>query len=126
MPSNSRNKKSTICLLCLGDRFKGFKLEKKSIKTSAEQHHKFLLHNEMLPVWYDKNDIKKRNPKYHIPKELQDLTESEVLLIQRYSAYIPVFHMSKGQTGLKGHCVCFIQDINSVCNDLPRKKCNVV
>lgn len=116
-----------ICSLCYSQHDSDFKFDTDSQKTKSEQRHEYYLKNEMLPVWYEKDDlIERKNPKYHVPDELQDLTNGEILLIQRYSAYIPVFHMSKGQTALKGHCVCFFQDTASVCEELPRKKCNIV
>ena len=121
----SCTKELKICSLCKTDT--KIKFDKKSTMTNEQQRHKYLLDNEILPVWYKENDlVTRKEPQYHIPKELSELTTAEVLLIQRYSAYIPVFHMSKGHTGFKGHCVCFIQDTQEVCNELPRKKCHMV
>ena len=122
---SSTTKTSKLCSLCKSE--KKFKIDKNSSLTSNEQRHQFLLKHEMLPVWYEENDLEsKLVPQYHIPSELSDLTTVEILLIQRYSAYVPIFHMSKGHTGMKGHCVCFIQDTQEVCNELPRKSCSVV
>ena len=120
-PSSS----SRLCSLCKND--KKIKIDKNIKSSGKDQRHQYLLKNEMLPVWYKEDDLQSRlNPQYHIPSELSELTTVEILLIQRYSAYVPIFHMSKGHTGMKGHCVCFIQDTQEVCNELPRKSCNVV
>ena len=49
------------------------------------------------------------------------------MLIQIYSAYVPVFCINrKGNVGYKGHCVCFPQDLNQVCESLPRTKTDVI
>ena len=76
----------------------------------------------ILPIWYnDKNE-----KQFHIPNELQDLTVSEQLLIQRLSGYIPLVHIKNGTFGIKGSCCAFRQDITEVCNSLPRKRVEMV
>ena len=122
---NQKSKNNLICSLCLSD--KRYEYNKSSSLTHAQQRHQFLLDHEMLPVWYHVDDlILRKNPQYEVPNELSSLTDGEILLIQRYSPLVPVFHMSKGNTGMKGHCVCFIQNNDYVCNELPKKKCNIV
>ena len=124
--TNTSSINDKMCAICLGEKQRN-KYNSKSPLTRHEQQHVYLLKNEILPVWYKHEDIlTKKNPQYHIPEELSSLTDGEILLIQRYSPLVPVFHMSKGTTGIRGHCVCFVQDSNSVCNELPRKKCNIV
>lgn len=68
-----------------------------------------------LPTW---NDGKKEY--YNVPVELQGLREGEKLLIQRVSVYVPLLHLQYGQIGARGHVCCFTQDVQEVCNVLPR------
>lgn len=125
IPTDKSTSHQKLCSTCSSDR--RFKVDKKSLLTPSEQRHQFLLKNEMLPVWYKKDDLEtKHNPQYHVPDELNNLTTAEILLIQRYSAFVPVYHMSQGNTGMKGHCVCFLQNTQEVCDVLPRTKCNIV
>lgn len=85
-------------------------------RCSQEKHeHKFNNNNKALPTW-SKNGI----IYYHIPKELQNLTFAEKLLIQRVSPLIPVIHIKNGILGLRGHIVSFHQDISNITNILPR------
>ena len=121
----ARNK-SGVCDTC--QKMEGFVFEKTNHeKNYAEQLHQFYLDNEMLPVWYDENDHERKFPHYEIPDELKNMTFTEQMLIQMYSAYVPVFCINnKGNIGYKGHCVCFPQNINQVCESLPRKKSDIV
>ena len=80
--------------------------------------HPIMLEKEMLPVWRDKDGV----VHYDIPIELQDLRFGEQIMIQHYSPYISLKHIRSGSFGLKGHCCCFAQDIDGVCDMLPRKK----
>ena len=100
--------------------------KKLSSKEKAKHLQNYLLENDMLPVWYETKDIKKINPKFHIPDQLSRLSFGEKLLIQRYSAIVPIFHMGKGQKGIKGHCCCFFQDSNTIYDELPRKKSDII
>lgn len=116
--------KNALCQQCKN--LNGFKIDSKSSLDHIEQRRHFLLENEILPVWYHKDDVSKKNPQYHIPDALRNLSHGELLLIQRYSAFVPIFHMSRGHTAIKGHCVCFFQDNTEMCNELPRKRCDIV
>jgi hypothetical protein len=57
---------------------------------------------------------------YNAPKELQNLTIAEKLLIQRVSPLVPVIHIRNGILGSRGHIVSFFQDISSIAKVLPR------
>ena len=94
-PSTKNNK---LCTTCQGNKSRN---ENKEID---------------LPVWFDKNGM----VQYHLPKKLQNLREGEKLLIQQVSAYVPLLHLKDGQIGLRGHVCSFVQDVNTVCKDLPR------
>ena len=76
----------------------------------------------ILPIWYNDNN----EPQYHLPDELQNLTVSEQLLIQRLSGYVPLVHIKNGTFGIKGSCCAFRQDISDVCTSLPRKRVEMV
>ena len=86
------------------------------------------------PVWYEYNadgskvcdDNNIPIAQYHIPKELSNLTMAEKLLIRRCCPFIPSVHLKEGILGIKGHCICFPQDVNEVCTILPQLKCQVV
>ena len=129
LKKNAYNR-SSLCNTC--QNVKGFQFDKtiKEEKNYQKQLEDFYLRNEMLPVWYKTDDIDKKEPQYHIPNELKEMTLTEQLLIQIYSAYVPVFCINrKGNVGYKGHCVCFPQDLNQVCESLPQKThllCNVL
>src|SRR5438067_734673 len=70
-----------------------------------------------LPIWYDKKNI----VQYHLPPQLQCLwEESEKHLIYHVSAYVPLLHLKDGQIGSRGHVCSFVQNVESICNDLPR------
>ena len=53
--------------------------------------------HKSLPVWWDDDN----NIQFQLPEELIDLREGEKLMIQKYSAYIPIHHLYKGQVGAK-------------------------
>ena len=86
------------------------------------------------PVWYEYNadgskvcdDNNIPIPQYNIPEELSNLTMAEKLLIRRCCPFIPSVHLKEGILGIKGHCICFPQDVNEVCTILPQLKCQVV
>ena len=46
---------------------------------------------QSLPVWWDDDD----QIQFQLPEELIDLREGEKLMIQKYSAYIPIHHLYK-------------------------------
>ena len=75
----------------------------------------------VLPVW--QNDQKQIQ--FQLPAELMDLREGEKLMIQKYSAYVPIHHLYKGQVGAKGHCCAFKQNVMDVSLVLPRKPADV-
>jgi hypothetical protein len=76
----------------------------------------FCHENKTLPTW-----INNRNTvMYTIPRELQNLTIAEKLLIQRVSPLVPVIHVKNGSLGIRGHVVSFFQDISGICNELPK------
>ena len=60
-----------------------------------------LINKNFLPIWTDNNG----NVRYDLPSELQDLSLTERLLIQKIAVLIPVVHMYQGQLGLNGHSV---------------------
>ena len=68
------------------------------------------------PIWLSSDGT----PQYHVPFELEGLSEGEKLLLQQISPYVPLQHLQKGSFGCKGHVCSFPQDINQVCLDLPR------
>lgn len=80
------------------------------------------LEERLLPVWYDTIDDARacRHAHFDLPSELIDLTDAEKMLIQKYSIYVPLHHIKKGTMGYKGHVCCFPQQLESVCNILPR------
>ena len=71
---------------------------------------------DWLPTW--KDDDGKTH--FNLPDELIGLREGEKLLIQRLSLYVPMEHLKYGAHGCNGHCCCFPQSIQDVCNELPR------
>ena len=72
--------------------------------------------HQSLPVWWDDND----KIQFQLPEEMIGLREGEKLMIQKYSAYIPIHHLYKGQAGAKGHCCAFKQNIMDVTLVLPK------
>jgi hypothetical protein len=90
--------KNEICLRC----------------TNQKGNYTLSHSNKTLPTWMNKNKIM-----YTLPKELQDLTLAEKLLIQKVSPLVPVVHIKNGSTGYRGHVVSFFQDISTICQELP-------
>ena len=103
----------------------------KNEKIKDKSHY---INQNRQPIWYEFNadgtkvcdDNGVPIPQYHIPEELSNLTMAEKLLIRRFCPFIPSVHLKNGTLGLKGHCICFPQDVNEVCNTLPQLKCQVV
>ena len=87
------------------------------------------LNENIHPVWYEhREDGSLRTTengntvtRYDIPTELNELPIAEKLIIRRFCPFIPTVHLKPGTLGLKGHCICFPQDIDEVCNTLPQK-----
>lgn len=103
-------------------------------KKMKHEDTRYFLDNNLHPIWYERDQdgfIKKGEDgkeivRYDIPPELQDLTMAEKLLIRRCSPFIPSMHIKNGIYGINGHCVCFPQDIDSMCTELPQTKSNMV
>lgn len=72
---------------------------------------------DYLPVWYDRSNT----VRFDVPDELECLTDGEKLLIQRASPFVPLHHIKNGILGMRGHCCCFPQAVEEVCNVLPRQ-----
>ena len=70
-------------------------------------------------MWYENGDTKKE-PNYHLPSELKNLSLSEKMLIQRISPFLALQHIKNGVMGLKGHVCAFEQNIKGFANTLPR------
>lgn len=69
----------------------------------------------------DKNDVKKFSSRNNmipsqVPKELQDLTQLEEMLIARVFPVISIYTKPGGQKAYKGHCIYFSQDIQEFAN----------
>ena len=77
---------------------------------------------EGLPIWKSHNS---KTVHFELPDELQDLREGEKLMIQRVNVYVNIHHLYLGQTGHKGHCTAFRQDISRIVNVLPRLPDNI-
>ena len=69
-----------------------------------------------LPVWYDDDGV----CHYELPHELQDLRIGEQMVIQRLSLYVPIQYLRFGQTCCTGHVCAFPQDVQQLCDVLPR------
>ena len=102
-------------------------------KMTMEEQLKMNMH----PIWYERDsdgniktvvdgDEVREVVRYDVPDELKNLTMAEKLLIRRCSPFIPSVHIKDGAYGLNGHCVCFPQDIDTMCNDLPQTQSNMV
>ena len=50
----------------------------------------------------------------------KSLDDSKLELRSRYSAFVPVVHMSHGNFGFQGHVVCFMQESDELCAKMPR------
>lgn len=122
------------CSVCLENKLV-FK-EKSVCETCRKKNHSesYFLENNLHPVWYERDsegcikvgDDDKPVVRYDVPKELKDLTMAEKLLIRRCSPFIPSMHIKDGIYGINGHCVCFPQDIDSMCTELPQTRSNMV
>jgi hypothetical protein len=92
------------------------------------------LRMNLHPIWHEREvdgTMKIGNDgkpvvRYDTPKELKDLTMAEKLLIRRCAPFVPSHHIRNGVYGIFGHCVCFPQDIENMCTDLPQKQSNMV
>ena len=82
----------------------------------------YFLSKNLQPVYYNDDGI----AVYDTPCELNDLTIPEKLLIQRVMPYVPILHLSKGNLGMRGHCVPFEKEIDEVCTTLPNVKCEII
>jgi hypothetical protein len=76
----------------------------------------YFVDNKLLLIWIDD----KFKIQYHVPYQLQILTDAEKMLIQRLSPFIPLHHIKSGTLGIKGHCCCFEQNLQETCDVLPR------
>ena len=81
--------------------------------------YKWNAKNKMLPLWY-KDPVNEKRPMYGLPLALKNLRIGEQLLIQMAAPYVPVYHLKKGQTGIKGHVCSFAQNVEEVYDRLPR------
>jgi hypothetical protein len=72
------------------------------------------LENKALPLWY-----KDGYPQFHVPEELDCLTQAEKMLIQLASPFIPLQHIKNGVLGIKGHTCVFPQDVKGFAKVLP-------
>ena len=103
-------------------------------RTKKHKESDYFLKNNFHPVWYERDsegvmkfgEDGKPVVRYDIPSELKDLTMSEKLLIRRCSPMIPSMHIKDGIYGINGHCVCFPQDINNMCMELPQTETSMV
>ena len=103
-------------------------------RTKKHEESDYFLKNNLHPVWHERDSdgcIKtdedgKPVVRHDIPHELKCLTMAEKLLIRRCSPLIPSHHIKNGIYGLNGHCVCFPQDIDAMCSDLPQTQSNMV
>ena len=89
--------------------------------------------DHLHPIWYERKqdgEYKIVNGskvvRYDVPKELSCLTMAEKLLIRRCSPLIPSHHIKNGVYGIRGHCVCFPQHIENMCDELPHTETNMV
>ena len=100
----------TVCKKCL---------QRKDSKDGRRNH---LLKNNYLPVWKDDDDV----IRYDIPSQLQELTLGEKLIIQKYSAILPLVHIYKGRLGNRGNSVSFNKDLDNTCDVLPRLRADII
>jgi hypothetical protein len=125
------------CKVCRENTLEFSEKDKDVCATCKKMKHKetrYFLDNNLHPIWYERDPdgfIKKGEDgkeivRYDIPPELQHLTMAEKLLIRRCSPFIPSMHIKNGVYGINGHCVCFPQDIDSMCTELPQTKSNMV
>jgi hypothetical protein len=125
MGLNNHIQEFTKMMVCLECKRKGH-LTKKG--------NDYYMDSNLLPVWYECNDDGsfkldaegKKLLRYDIPQELSSLTMAEKLLIRRCAPFVPLVHIATGVTGLKGHCVCYPQNITELCKELPKRKEEVI
>ena len=91
-------------------------------KQTYSQTHNNTNETILDPIWINSEG----KHCYNIPEELQHLTLAEKLLIQKNAVLMPVVHMYKGRIGIRGHTVMFEKDMQDLCQELPRKKVDVV
>jgi len=108
----------------LGEKHQNGKICKKCLqsKHAKDQRHYHLLKNNYLPVWKDDND----EIRYDIPSQLKGLTLGEKLIIQKYSAILPLVHIYKGRLGNRGNSVSFNKDLDNTCEVLPRLRADII
>eukprot|EP00984_Skeletonema_dohrnii_P014240 scaffold5962_cov80-Skeletonema_dohrnii-CCMP3373.AAC.3 len=103
-------------------------VEKRRNKKEFADYH---LENNLHPIWYERSDDGsefKRDEqgnkiiRYDIPEPLAALNTAERLAIRLCAPVVPAFHIKNGVMGLKGHCVCYPQDITEMVTELPHKK----
>ena len=103
-------------------------------KTNKYDKNNHYLEGNLHPVWFERDSLgniaigSDGEPitRYDIPDELSSLTMAEKLLIRRCSPLIPSHHIKNGVYGINGHCVCFPQDIDKMCDELPHQKSSMV
>ena len=71
---------------------------------------------EGLPIWKSE----KGKVHFELPEALLGLREGEKMMIQRVNVYVNIHYLHLGQTGNKGHCTAFRQDISKIAQVLPR------
>ena len=91
-------------------------------KDGCKKKNKDLLKDNYLPIWRDAD----KKIHYDVPTELQHLTLGEKLLIQKYSAILPLVHIYKGRLGNRGNSVSFNKDLDKTCTELPRSKADII
>lgn len=89
------HKKCTICRGIFA--FNSLDERTAKCKTCQTKKRKRTEVSKMFPVWFDADN----NPRYDLPRELQDLTVTEKMLIQTQSFLIPCIHIGKGKFGKK-------------------------
>ena len=115
-----RRTKHNHCICCHRIRIKQ-QLNSQGVCKPCQKHgdKQYYLKNDGLPVWYFNGD-KEKQPQFHVPDELKNLTIAEKMLIQRVSPFVPLHHIKGGTMGLKGHVCAFEQDITGMTNVLPK------
>jgi hypothetical protein len=106
----------------------------KHCKDNTYDKNDHYLEGNLHPVWFERDSVGniaigtngKPIIRYDIPNELSSLTMAEKLLIRRCSPLIPSHHIKNGVYGINGHCVCFPQDIDRMCDELPHQKSSMV
>jgi hypothetical protein len=105
-----------------------------SCKDNKYDTNNHYLHSNLHPVWFERDSEGniaigtdgEPITRYDIPVELSTLTMAEKLLIRRCSPLIPSHHIKNGVYGINGHCVCFPQDIDKMCDELPQQQSSMV